>query len=214
MTMIRLGALAAVTSLLAGCFGSGTNISATPEAFDAAYLEAAGFGPTITPLSGTATYNGEMQIKTVDTSGETGAIRGALELTANFASASPFSATASNFSGEVNGQAVSFSGTLSSDQATDKSPINELATNPLPAIAGGGETSAMVLSLGGTLTNEDSGVKNEFRPGTNITGNFYGTDGKAVAGAVGAAVLPTGGTSVITGNTSGAVTGGQWYALK
>ena len=38
------------------------------------------------------------------------------------------------------------------------------------------------------------------------------SDGQAVAGAVGVAITPTGGTSAITGASFGAATGGQFYA--
>ncbi|MAM62061.1 MAG: hypothetical protein CMH11_11270 [Maritimibacter sp.] len=216
--MIRIGIAVTLATTLSGCFltGGGTGISGTKAEFDAAFLDAAGLGPTTTPLSGTATYNGEMQIITVDNAGQSGSIRGAVEMNANFASATPFSAEATNFSGEVRGTEVSYSGTLSSGQATDSSPINLLTTTALPAIAGGGEASAMTLSIGGTLTNEDTGVKNTLNPGSTMNGNFFGNDGKAVGGAVGWSVAVDGGTSAITGTgtgTNGAV-GGQWYGEK
>lgn len=215
MKLFHVCAAVAATSMLGGCFGNGnTNVSATPEAFAEAFQEVAGLGPTVTPLRGSATYNGEMQILTVEPAGETGSIRGSLELSANFGTANPFTMSATNFSGEINGVETTFSGTLTEDQSTDRSAFNEIATSALPAIAGGGETSAMALSFGGTLTEDATGVENKFEPGSNLMGNFYGRNGQAIAGAVGVAITPTGGTSAITGSSSGAITGGQFYAQQ
>ncbi len=211
MRLIHISAALAAMSLLAGCFGN-NGVSATPEEFNEAFLAAAGLGVTTTPLSGSATYNGEMQILTLENGSESGSIRGALELTANFASATPFTMSATDFAGEINGQQTTFSGTLTHDQSTDRSAFNEIRTAALPAIAGGGETTSMALSFGGTLTEDATGVENKFEPGSNLMGNFYGTDGQAVAGAVGVAITPTGGTSAITGASFGAATGGQFYA--
>jgi hypothetical protein len=215
MTIMKIGVAITLATSLSGCFlTGGANVSGTKAEFDAAFLDAMSEGPTTTPLTGSATYNGEMQVLTVDNTGTTGSIRGAVEMNANFASATPFSAEMSNFSGTVNGNDVSFSGTLSSDQATDSSPINQLATTPLPAIAGGGEASAMTLSIGGTLTTDDTGVKNTLNPGSTMNGNFFGTNGRIVGGATGWSIAVDGGTSALTGTgtgTNGAI-GGQWYA--
>ncbi|MEC7760363.1 MAG: hypothetical protein VX874_00465 [Pseudomonadota bacterium] len=213
MKLIQIGAAIAATSMLAGCLGStGNKVSATPEAFAEGFQATTGLGVTTTPLDGRATYTGEMQIMTLANGQESGSIRGALELTADFASATPFTMSATNFSGEINGEETTFSGTLTHDQSTNSQAFNEIRTTALPAIAGNRELSALALSFGGTLTEDATGVENKFEPGSNLMGNFYGNDGQAVAGAVGVAITPTGGTSAITGANFGAQTGGQFYA--
>jgi hypothetical protein len=225
--IIRTALVLTCTAALSGCMmtgwlsgtgntpssGSGsTSSGGSKSSFDDAFAKAQGLGPTTTPLSGTATYNGRMHVLT-GASADTGSITGDVEMTADFGSGTPFSATARNFAGTVEGAPVTYSGTLSSAQATDSSPINSLITSPLPPIAGGGESSSLVLSIGGTLTNDDTGVNNTVNPGSSMNANFYGPDGKAVAGAVAWNVTPDG-TSAITGSASNASVGGQWYATK
>ncbi|MFP4326448.1 MAG: hypothetical protein ACLFQL_00455 [Paracoccaceae bacterium] len=195
--------------------GSGGGGGNPPPAqdFDQAFNAAIGLGPSTDVLTGTARHTGRMNLITTDPGGQTGEIAADLNLTVDFDAASdPMSGTATNFAGTVNGNPVTLSGDLSTAAAAAASgnALNDITTSPLPAIAGSGELTGMSLELRGTLTEDDSGVANDVL--STLQGNFYGSDGAAIAGSVGSLVEPRSGTSILTGTGARqAGFGGRFY---
>lgn len=195
--------------VLCGCgvLSSSQALDLSADGYDAGFLAVMSEGPAITPVSGSATYSGAIELTAP---GGRGDIRGQLELTADFDAATPFSATASGFQGTIDGQDVTYSGTLSSDAASDATPRNEVIITDLPEIASSGEATAMVLSLGGTLTNDDTGVNNALQTRSWIKGNVYGRRAEDLAGTLRFFVLPDG-PSALTGNAQETTVRGTWW---
>ncbi|MEC7760364.1 MAG: hypothetical protein VX874_00470 [Pseudomonadota bacterium] len=167
------------------------------------------------PVLGSATYEGEIQIDTMSGTTQSGSIRGGLVMEASFTSTDPITATAGGFAGTINGQRVTYSGQLSSNDAPGIYPVNRITTSFLTA----NPTSTMWVSIGGTLTNDETGVRNRLRAGFGeaegswLQGSFRGADARAVTGDVQFNIEPRGGRSAITGTTNDAIVTGDFYAV-
>lgn len=197
--------------ILAGCSSVQFDTNTTTEAeFDTVFASADALAFAGAPLFGTATYEGEMQIDTMAGSTKTGSIRGGLVMDVSFAATEPFTAHAGGFAGTVNGQRVTYSGTLSSDDAPGLLPINSIYNTGI----GTARTSSMWVTIGGTLRNDDTGVRNRMRAGTRLVGDFRGVNARVISGDAQMVINPSRGTSAITGTDTEATVTGEFYAIS
>jgi hypothetical protein len=200
-------ALPVLCAALAGCATIKFDPNTTTEAqFDTVFATNDALALAAAPLFGTGTYEGEMQVDTMASGTKTGSIRGGLIMDVSFASTEPFTATAGGFAGNINGQRVTFSGNISSDDAPGLLPINTL-------IRTGFDSTGMWVTMGGTLTNDDTGVRNRLRAGSRLVGEFRGANARAITGDAQMVIRPRGGTSAITGTADEATVTGEFYAI-
>lgn len=187
----------------------------TQAQFDTALATNAALAPSTVPLFGSATYEGEMQIDTMSGTTQSGSIRGGLIMEASFSSTNPITATAGGFAGTIDGKRVTYSGQLSSDDAPGLLPLNVITRNGVGVNA----TADMFVSIGGTLRNDETGVRNRLQSGFGtgqgswLDGSFRGANARAVTGDVQLNIEPRGGRSAITGTTNDAIVTGDFYAV-
>jgi hypothetical protein len=188
----------------AGGGAGGGSGAALDTNFDTAFNAAINQGPTQTPITGTASYVGELNLRTVDATGaENGFAVGDLALAVDFdASSNPISGTATNFRGVRDGTDITIGGTLDTANSTSINEVTDLTT-PLPT--GGSITiTNMNVSLRGDLTDDEFG--NTYNAEATLNGPFMGSNGAASAGAAGVLTNSVG--------TNGIVAGGQYYVNK
>lgn len=206
----RTLALPALLAALSACSGTSFEPNTTTEAqFESVLAAQNALAPSSAPLFGSATYEGEVQIDTMGGTTKNGSIRGDLIMDVSFTNVtSPFSVEAGGFAGTIDGKRVTYSGTLSSDDAPGILPLNYI----LPIGEDG--TSTMWVTIGGTLKNDDTGVRNRMRAGTRLTGDFRGTKGSVITGDAQMVINPRGGVSAITGTSDEATVTGAFYAIS
>lgn len=185
----------------AGSGGSAGGGSTFQSSFDAANLQP----PTQTALSGSADYTGEISVRTNANAADADEVLiGDLDMNVNFNAGAtrPITASATNFAGEIDGTAVTATGTLSTANAPNG--VNAVSTTNLN-IPGAGATTFTGLSteLRGTLSEPTDNLSGAVI--MTLQGDMRGTNGAAVAGANGVSIEPTGGGASI-------ITGGTWYA--
>jgi hypothetical protein len=171
-----------------GSTGGGTGGATgggTAAVFDAAFTAAQGQAPTQTALVGTANYSGQAQMtgNASQLGDPDNTITADLDLSVNFdAATAPFSGTASNFQGKLNGNDTNITGTLTADRSANG--VNALAvTNiPIPGV-GTVTTTGMALAMQGTLSDPANNISGDSE--MVMTGNFVGPDGAAAWGAGG-----------------------------
>lgn len=198
---------------LAGCLGSsnsgggaaaggggGANPAAFKTAYDAALRPTQ--GRTLTPLSGTADYSGQVEILTNENPADTKeAIYGDLKMAVNFGAnvKRPVSGTIGNFAGKFGGEDIKLDGTLSTANAKASDPNFVTSTEiTLPAPASGTRT---LTSMGGTFTGDLSDPDSKLTGRTEliVSGDFYGTGGEGIVGMAGGSVAPSSGAARIVG---------------
>lgn len=180
-----------------GAGGGGTFQSS----FDAANLQP----PTQTALSGSADYTGQISVRTNANAADTDEVLiGDLDMNVNFNAGAtrPITASATNFAGEIDGTAVTATGTLSTANAPNG--VNAVSTTNLN-IPGVGATTFTGLSteLRGTLSEPTDNLSGDVV--MTLQGDMRGTNGASAVGANGVSIEPTGGGAAI-------ITGGTWYA--
>ncbi|MAM62060.1 hypothetical protein [Maritimibacter sp. UBA3975] len=201
-------ALPLICAALSGCATIKFDPNTTTEAqFDTVFATNNALARSAAPLFGSASYEGEVQVDTMAGGVKTGSIRGGLVMDVSFASTEPFTATAGGFAGDINGKRVTFSGNISSEDAPGLIPLNTL-------IRTGFDNTGMWVTMGGTLTNDDTGVRNRLRAGSRLTGEFRGVNARAITGDTELVINPRRGTSAITGSADEATVTGEFYAIE
>ncbi len=186
--------------------GGGSGGSGGTTDFDTNFEAAQLKGPTRTALQGSADYTGQVRILTGANAGNADeALVGDLDMNINFDGGSrPISATASNFAGEVDGTAVTSTGTLSTANAP--SGVNAVTTSTVNIPGqGAAEFTGLSVELRGDLS-ESTGAMSGATLMT-MQGNMVGDDGESAFGAAGVSIEPSSGGAAI-------ITGGTWYADK
>ncbi|MBU2360207.1 MAG: hypothetical protein KKB02_14980, partial [Alphaproteobacteria bacterium] len=153
---------------------TGGTTKSSQAAFDAKALSYnAGLVPTSRPISGAATYKGEISMLTLaNPSDQTEALIGNLDMGVNFGSgvANPVTATAGNFAGKVNGQATTVKGTLSTANAL-ANDANSVTATTTPA----GTITGLAATLRGTISDPSGALSGDAR--MILGGNFKETGG-------------------------------------
>ena len=104
-----------------GNSGNGTGGGGGGSLSNVSEFRVNGTQATLTRLSGTASYTGQVSIRTDPNVMDSDTVEGDLNMNINFdAGANPISATATNFSGVVNGQQTNINGTLSTANAQNQ----------------------------------------------------------------------------------------------
>lgn len=215
MTMISKGsryAVIAVAALgLAGCMSNGTGGGAggggtgggsggggSVADFDTNFEQIQMTAPTTTALAGTATYNGEVSVRTnANSSLMDERVFGDLAMTINFnAGSDPISATVSNIAGEINGVQTSVAGELSTAGANQ---VNAVTATNINLPTGTSTVTGMSVGLEGTLTDPTGTLSGDAL--MTLQGNFVGNDGAGVFGASSVAIRPNSGPDFISGGT-------------
>ncbi len=135
-----------------------------------------GLVATTVPLSGTANYAGQVEIRTSqDATDADNVVYGDLALAINFdANTNPIDMTVNNLSGTIGGTATNISGTLSSNGSNGLNVVNE--TQIL------GRTSTSLAAMAeGTLTDPTGTLTGDAR--MSVTGTMRGTNGEGITGA-------------------------------
>ncbi|MBL6427201.1 MAG: hypothetical protein HOY44_06705 [Maritimibacter sp.] len=209
-------AAALACAAMSACSTVNFDTNTTTEAqFDTVFATNNALTPAAVPIFGSATYEGEIQIDTISGTTQSGSIRGGLIMEASFSSTDPITATAGGFAGTVNGQRVTYSGQLSSDDAPGLLPLNQVLTSGFGPTA----ASTMFVSIGGTLRNDDTGVRNRLQAGFGtaqgswLQGDFRGSNARVVTGEAQFNINPSGGVSAITGTANDAIVTGQFYGV-
>ncbi len=181
-----IAALACIS--LSACLGSSAAVGpggggggGGTAAYDAKLDQVRGMIPTIVRQTGTANYVGQTRLDTLDPAGTsstpTGYLVGDIALAANFDTES-VSGTATNFAGEVGGQAVTLSGTL--DTANSNSPNLVSSSTTTAPIIGTITTTALVANMRGTLTESINNQSSDVELG--LQGAFVGPNANAIHG--------------------------------
>ncbi len=176
-------ALMACVSLSA-CLGNGGGIAAGGRPggggnYSTELNRVQQLGPQTQRQTGTVNYSGQTRLETTlpGASAANGFFVGDVALAANF-DAGTLSGTATNFEGEVDGQAVTLAGTLDSANTTDPNIVTQSDT-PVPII-GSITQGNLIGALRGTLTES---VNNESSTAQLVlTGAFVGTNATAATG--------------------------------
>lgn len=144
-------------------------------------------GPQTNRQSGTIDYVGQARVDTVDPgqSAPTGFLTADLALAANF-DAGTISGTATNIAGEVNGNAVTLSGTL--DSVNGSGPNTVVQTDIAVPAPGSGTitTGALLASMQGTLTDDATNQSSLTELG--LIGSFTGANADGAFGTASALV--------------------------
>ncbi|WP_147124308.1 hypothetical protein [Shimia ponticola] len=205
--IVKTGVAVLCCAALAGCLGGGGSGGSGNGAggsggggggslsnYEREFNRVNGTQATLTRLSGTASYTGQVSIRTDPNVQDSDTVEGDLNMDINFdAGANPISATATNFSGVVNGQQTDITGTLSTANAQNQ--VNAItATN-----TGVGIVTGMSVGLEGTLSDPNGSLSGDAL--MTLQGNFRGNNGAGVSGAAAVAIDPSSGPAVITGGT-------------
>jgi len=194
----RLGLMgaAAMAMALSGCLsssngggGAGGTGPVTPADYDTSLNRVQQLGPTGNmPTRLQATYSGATKQNVIDngTGNTVGEMLADLELTADWTdgqTTNPWSGTADNFRGTVNGQALAITGELTVAEAEANSLSGTIgrSQNTIPLPGGGSQTvatGAMTVNLAGTV--DDNGTDRDFV--MNLGGGFFGDQGQAITG--------------------------------
>jgi len=189
-----------------GATGGGTTgggSTSTQAAFDATSQSYIFLLPTSQPITGTASYTGEISVLTLaNTADPTEAVVGDLDMNVNFGSGvvNPVTATAGNFSGNVDGQATTVIGTLSTANAI-AGDINQVTAQSTVA----GTITGATAILRGTVSDPSGALSGDARMILNA--GFKEADGAKLSGGHQTTIFPTGGGTTIA-------TAGSLYADK
>ena len=199
---IKVGAALVCCAGLAGCLGGGSGggggtagggaaTGSSLSSFSSKFNQISGQQATLTALTGTASYTGEVSVRTqANSQNADEAVVGDLDMDINFdANASPITATASNFSGEVNGVQTDITGSLSTANAQNQ--VNAIsATN-----TGVGTITGLSVGLEGTLSDPTGTLTGDAL--LTLQGTFRGNNGASINGASGAIIRPSSGPEVL-----------------
>lgn len=183
--------------------GSTGGTTSSQAAFDTKSQSYIFLVPTSTELRGSADYTGEISVLTqANAADATEAVVGELDMNVNFGSGvtNPVTATAGNFSGNVNGADTMITGTLSTANA-----IANDANLVTAASTGAGTITSATATLRGTITDPSGALSGDAR--MILNGNFKEADGAKLSGGHQTTIFPTGGGTSIA-------TGGSLYADK
>ncbi len=177
--------------------------TSTQAAFDTKSQSYIFLVPTSRPITGTANYTGEISMLTQANAADAAeAVVGNLNMGVNFGSGvtNPVTATAGNFSGNVNGQATTLTGTLSTANAI-AGDVNSVTatTNQVGTITG------VTATLRGAVSGPGGGLSGDAR--MILNGNLKEAGGAKISGGHQTTIFPTGGGTSIA-------TGGSLYADK
>jgi len=216
-TLILRGSLAALAAIsLGGCLGSsngtglvggtGGGVGGGTSTYQASVDRIQNLGPQTVRQTGTLNYAGKTRIETAEPGSSTsnGFFVGDVNIAANFDNET-LSGTATNFAGEVDGQAVTVSGTLSTQNTTDPNIVTQ-SDVVLPVVGGTVTQGNLIASMRGTLTES---VNNQSSTAQlSMTGAFTGPNAE---GATGTAALLLGDENAVGFGIAG---GGSFYLEK
>ncbi len=185
------------TSGMTGTTSTNTAASAFDTSFDAANTLAA----TTTPITGSASYTGQVEVHTTaSTTDPDNVVFGDVAMDVDFdGGVNPITASVSNIEGRIGGEDTAVAGTLTHIPG---SGINQVLALP---VAGTTATSIAVQVEGaladptGTLTGDARMV---------ITGTARGANGASISGANSVAITETG------GGANRLNTGGRFYVNR
>lgn len=193
---------------LGGAGGSGGGAAATISDFDAKFdslTTTTTLAPTSVELTGQGTFKGSTKLNVFEAANtaNSGTALGDLTVVADF-DAETISGTATNFRGELGGEAFTLDGTLDSANSAIPSTLTEMTT-PIPPLPGGAipgaptsvTTNAYAVNMAGQLSDPVSGSIGDVNLG--IGGAFLGPVG---GGQAQAAVGPA---TVVVTNVPGTV---------
>ena len=179
----------------------GATVVTDKSAFDKAFQAAQGQLATQTPLTGSASYKGQVSVRTTANAADTDeSVYGDLAMTVNFApnQARPISATVDNISGNINGQATDVAGSLSTANAPTQ--INAVtATNVNIPIQGQITSTGLSVGMEGKLTDPTGTLSGDAL--MILQGTMVGTNGASTFGSNSVVIKPASGANVITGGT-------------
>ena len=214
---IAIAALGLACMSLSGCFGSnggggvagGGGGGGTPPGttFQENFDRVSQRIPTQQPLSGSASYSGQVEILTgLDDNDPMESVVGDLTMDVNFDGVDdPIDATATNFAGTLGGEAVTIDGTLTSAASTND--LNEVTAQESTVPNVGTITSTgMVVELAGTLTEPTNQISGDALLTLQGVFNDDQLNSGNATGAFGAA-----GLALQVPGEPGVITGGTWY---
>jgi hypothetical protein len=180
--------------------GGSTTGGGSLSAYETAFNAANGQLPTLTPITGNATYTGEVNILTnANTGNAQESVTGDLAMAIDFGPnvARPINATVNNIAGKVNGVQTSIAGELSTANAP--TGVNAITTSVVNVAGQPTTLTGMSTELQGTLNDPTSTLSGDAL--MTLQGSFRGNDGAAVSGASAVAIRPNGAPNIITGGT-------------
>lgn len=191
-TIILNGSIAALACMsLSGCLGTGGGTGGGgggggSSVYQDNFERVQYLGPQTERQNGSVNYIGKTRLETAPNTGGTsnGFFVGDLSISANFDNGT-LSGTATNFVGEVDGEAVTLAGTLDSANTQDPNIVAQQDV-VLPPVAGGGTitSGSLIASMRGTLTES---INNESTTAElGLIGTFVGTN---ATGAMGTAAM-------------------------
>ena len=183
--MLRGGFVVLSVISLSACLGTGggTGIGGgggVSSTYQANLDRVQGLGPQTVRQTGTIDYEGKTRIETSapGSNGPNGFFVGDVAFAANFDNGT-LSGTATNFAGEVDGKAVTVTGTLSSQNTTDPNIVvqNDIV---VPVVGGTITQGSLIGSMRGTLTESINNQSSTAQ--LTLTGTFLGTNAESAGG--------------------------------
>lgn len=179
--------------------GTGSLAAFNTKAYDYIFLQS-----TQTPITGTATYKGEVSMLTLANANDSAeALVGDLDMAVDFGAGvtNPVTATAGNFAGKVNGVDTTVMGTLSTANAI-ANDVNSVTANVsnLPGV-GQVTLTGVTATLRGDVTDPTGQLAGSAR--MILNGNLKEANGAKLSGGHQTTIFPTDGSTSIA--TSGSI---------